>query len=240
MENNSDSSWISFSDLMTALMVIFMFISISYILEVEKGQDNIEEILSDFQNTKDSISLALNKEFKKDFIKWDVEIDNSNLSIKFTNPDILFAKGKKDIRPKFKEVLDDFLPRYFNILLSDRFRDKILEVRIEGHTDKSTAWKYDSDPYIGNVMLSQDRSTEVLKYFKSSIYFENLSPIIKEDLLFKLTANGLSYGRMLDRDKKLVQYTKKEPDEKFSRRVEFKILTKTEEAFEEVLKQLNN
>ncbi|MDW5289456.1 OmpA family protein [Formosa sp. PL04] len=237
MIKNSESSWISFSDLMTALMVIFMFIAISYISEVEKEKDKVEIILNDFQNTKDSLLVDLKNEFSKDFQDWNVEMDD-NLSIKFTNPDILFAKGKKNLRPKFREVLDSFLPRYFNILLSDQYRSKILEIRIEGHTDKSTAWAYDKDPYISNIMLSQERSTEVLKYFKDSDYYNNLSQNYKSQLLFMLTSNGLSFGRMLDNDKELVEVTKNEPNDIYSRRVEFKIVTRTEEAFDEILKQL--
>ena len=53
-----------------------------------------------------------------------------------------------------------------------------------------------------------------------------------------LTANGLSYGRMLDDQKKLTEISKNIPNNNISRRVEFKIVTKTEEAVEKAIQQL--
>ncbi len=218
-------------------MVIFMFIAISYIVEVKKEQDKVKVILEEYENNKTDLYLTLKKEFEKDFKKWEIEL-NEDLSIQFTNPDILFAFGKKNLRRKFRDNLDEFLPRYFDILLSEEYKDKILEIRIEGHTDMSPAPSYDRDPYIGNVILSQLRATEVLKYFKKSDYYEELEPDTKEDLRFMLTANGLSYGRMLDSNKDLVELTQAPPNNDFSRRVEFKIITKTEEAVEKAIRQL--
>lgn len=214
-----------------------MFIAISYIVEVKKEQEKIKVILEEYENNKTDLYLTLQNEFKDDFQKWEIEL-NEDLSIQFTNPDILFDSGRKDLQKKFKENLDEFLPRYFDILLSPRYKDKILEIRIEGHTDSVPAPKYDSDPYIGNTLLSQLRSTEVLKYFKNSNYYQKLDSKSKKELRFMLTANGLSYGRMLDDYKKLTVLSKNAPNNDISRRVEFKIVTKTEEAVEKAIQQL--
>jgi len=239
MKKNKESSWISFTDLMTALMVIFMFIAISYIVEVKKEQDKIAIILEDYENNKTYLYNTLQEEFKDDFQKWEIQL-NEDLSIQFTNPDILFASGQKDLQPRFKQNLDEFLPRYFNILLSSQYKDKILEIRIEGHTDTVPAPRYDRDPYIGNTLLSQLRATEVLKYFKNSQYHKNLDSESKKDLRYMLTANGLSYGRMLDNNKELIEISGNLPNNDISRRVEFKIVTKTEEAVEKAIQQLKN
>ncbi|WKX75599.1 OmpA/MotB family protein [Zobellia laminariae] len=239
MKTLKESSWISFSDLMTALMVIFMFIAISYISEVNKEKQKIKNIVEEYQNDKQNLYLELKEEFKDDFTKWNVVL-NKDLSIQFTNPDILFGRGDRYIRSNFKGILDDFLPRYFNILMDKEYKGKILEIRIEGHTDKVPAPSFDADSYIGNIKLSQARATEVLKHFKLSDYYKNLQDSVKVDLKFMLTANGLSYGRMLGEDKQLVKYTGIEPNDDLSRRVEFKILTKTEEAVEKVIKELKS
>ena len=159
--NSNESNWMSFSDVMTGLMVIFMFIAISYMADVQKKQVMPFEEL---RATKEQLYAELEKEFKGDFSEWEVELDE-DLSIKFTNPEVLFNSGKSDIRPNFADILNQFLPRYFDILLDTNYTNKIAEIRIEGHTDTVPAPKYDSDPYIGNVKLSQLRSSEVLKYF---------------------------------------------------------------------------
>ena len=130
----NESNWISFSDIMTGLMVIFMFIAISYIVEVQKKQKERDVIFEEFKATKEQLYSELENTFKDDFKEWQVELDK-DLSIKFTNPEVLFESGQTDIRPYFSKILDDFLPRYFDILLQEKYTDKIAEIRIEGHTD---------------------------------------------------------------------------------------------------------
>lgn len=233
----SDNNWISFSDLMTGLMVIFMFIAISYILEIQKKQKEQEAIFENFQDTKHALYLELKNEFQDDLYRWGVELDQ-DLSIKFTNPEILFDLGKSKINPYFADILDQFLPRYFNILLKEQYYNNISEVRIEGHTDTVPALHYDEDPYIGNVILSQLRSAEVLKYFHKTPYYHNLNEKDKQRISFLLTANGLSFGRTLDDNKQLTFLSGKPINSLFSRRVEFRIVTNSNKVIEEVLNKM--
>ncbi|GIW67976.1 MAG: hypothetical protein KatS3mg096_844 [Candidatus Parcubacteria bacterium] len=239
ISKNSENNWVSFSDIMTGLMVIFMFIAISYIMEVQKKQKERDIIFEEFKATKEELYAELKNEFKDDFKQWDVELDK-DLSIKFTNPEVLFESGQTFIRPYFAKILDDFLPRYFNILLQEKYKDKIAEVRIEGHTDTVPALKFDPDPYIGNVILSQLRSAQVLKYLRNMDYYKKLS---KQDVMriqFWLTANGLSYGRTLDDNKTLTAISGKPINNTYSRRVEFRIITTSESLIERVLKEMKN
>jgi outer membrane protein OmpA-like peptidoglycan-associated protein len=235
--NSEESNWVSFSDIMTGLMVIFMFIAISYIVEVQKKQQERDLIFEEFKATKDQLYAELDNEFKDDFMEWEVELDK-DLSIKFTNPDVLFQSGQTVIRPHFSQILDEFLPRYFDILIQPKYKDKIAEVRIEGHTDVVPAPQYDSDPYIGNIKLSQLRSAEVLKFFRNMQYYEQLADSTEHQLQFWLTANGLSYGRTLDSDKELTAISGNPTNNEYSRRVEFRIITTSESLVERVLKEI--
>jgi outer membrane protein OmpA-like peptidoglycan-associated protein len=232
-KNNSDSNWMSFSDVMTGLMVIFLFIAISYMMQVNKTAKKNKEIVDNFYQNKELLYKRLKHEFQEDFDDWDVELDE-DLSIKFTNPDILFKSGSSNLRVEFKGILNNFLPRYFNIIIEPQFIDKISEVRIEGHTDNEPIWALDLDSYIGNIKLSQQRSAQVLKYFRQTSYFRKLSNKSKYRFEYLLTANGLSYGRTLDKYKELTFISKRSIDKVLSRRVEFKIVTKSED----VLKSL--
>lgn len=236
-KSNESNIWVSFSDVMTGLMVIFMFIAISYIVEVQKEQQARDNIFEEFKETKELLYAELEHEFKDDFKEWQVELDK-DLSIKFTNPDILFQSGSASIRYNFVQILNEFLPRYFNVLLQDKYADKIEEIRIEGHTDAVPAPNYDYDPYIGNIKLSQLRSSEVLKHFRKTEYFKNLNIKQENRLQFWLTANGLSYGRTLDDNKQLTAISGNEANNDFSRRVEFRIVTTSAKLVEEVLKDM--
>lgn len=236
--SSNESNWISFSDIMTGLMVIFMFIAISYIVEVQKKQQERDIIFEEFKATKEKLYAELENEFKDDFKEWQVELDK-DLSIKFTNPEVLFESGQTDIRPYFSQILAKFLPRYFSILMQEKYRNKIAEIRIEGHTDNVPAPRFDSDPYIGNVMLSQLRSAQVLKFFRNMDYYKSLSIKDEQRLQFWLTANGLSYGRTLDDTKQMTALTGNPANNNYSRRVEFRIITTSESLVEQVLKELS-
>ena len=85
------------------------------------------------------------------------------LTISFREPKIQFATGSSEVKNQFKDILDDFYPRYLNVLWD--FREDIDELRIEGHT--SSKWQKAisiDEAYINNMGLSQDRSKNVLIY----------------------------------------------------------------------------
>lgn len=237
MKESSDNNWISFSDIMTVLMIIFLFISISYMMQVKKEQSQRDEIFEEFKATKEELYNELNSIFKDDFQKWDVQLDK-DLSIKFTNPDVLFQSGKTNIRPYFSEILNKFLPKYFDIILQKKYQDKISEIRVEGHTDNVPAPQYDKDPYIANTLLSQERSAEVIKHFREMDYFKNLSAKEITLIEYLLTANGLSYGRTVDDNGNLTINSNQPINNQKSRRVEFRIITTSDKLIDKVLKEL--
>lgn len=224
--------WLSVSDLMTGLMVIFLFVAIAYISRVQKNQS----VLTDYVETKSDLHEKLIYEFGKDTLKWQMAI-GKDLTMKFKEPTVLFATGSSELTPRFKEILDEFLPRYFNILLKDSLRSNIQEIRIEGHTDDVPIPRYDSDPYVANAKLSQERALSVLKYFRTMPVFDSYSNIQKQLLEYWLTANGLSYGKALDVDGNFVIVTGKNIDRDHSRRVEFRIVTSGDDILENFVKQ---
>lgn len=95
---SKNNSWMSFSDLMTGLMVIFMFVAISYILEVQKAEQQRQKVVTDFQDSKSAIYKDLRSAFDEEKKEWEMEI-GKDLSIRFTNPQVIFALGKSDVTP---------------------------------------------------------------------------------------------------------------------------------------------
>lgn len=219
--------WLSVSDLMTGLMVIFLFIAIAYISRVQQNQS----VLTDYVETKNQLHDKLVKEFEGDTIKWQMAI-GKDLSMKFKEPTVLFASGSYELTPRFKEILDEFLPRYFNILLNDSLKNNIQEIRIEGHTDNVPIPLYDEDPYIANVILSQQRALSVLRYLRKMPSFQQYSEEQQSLLEFWFTANGLSYGKAVDNAGNYINKSHNEIDKDMSRRVEFRIITSGDEVLE--------
>lgn len=235
--SKKESFWIPYADLMTVLMVIFLFISLSYMGLVQYQKKQQDKIFEEYKQTKENLYSELRETFKEDFEKWNLELDK-DLSIKFTNPNVLFQSGKSDITPVFQQILSDFFPKYLGVIMQEKYKDKIAEIRIEGHTDDVPIHRT-NDPYIDNVQLSQDRSRNVLAFLRGLPSYQNLPPEREQLLQFWLTANGLSYGRTLDSNKELTFISKKTTDKEKSRRVEFRIVTTSEILVEQVIEQLN-
>ena len=208
--------WISMSDLMAGLMMVFLLISVAFMRYVQIERDKIKEVAVAYQNTQVAIYEALEKEFSGDLGKWDAEIDKSTLEFRFKSPDVLFDTGRIDLKPEFRSILDDFFPRYMAIL--NKFRNDIMEVRVEGHT--STVWTGASSPedaYFKNMELSQGRTRAVLQY----LYMMPSIASDKDWMRKAFAAVGFSSGRPVLDDNGNEDATR-------SRRVTFKVMTNAE------------
>ena len=195
-----------------------MFIAIAYMYEMKQQVNGVIYITEGFQDTQRSLYNELNNEFKNDLEEWNAFIDSKSLSIIFKEPDVLFEKGRYSIKDKFKSILVDFFPRYIDVLNSQEYRTKILSIRIEGHT--SSEWKKgmnEKEAYLKNMALSQMRASEVLK-FALNTRLNGSYKWIRD----RLVAVGFSSSKIKFNDNKI-------EDRQQSRRVEFKVVTNTQE-----------
>jgi outer membrane protein OmpA-like peptidoglycan-associated protein len=128
------------------------------------------------------------------------------------------------LQPHFKEILDNFFPRYIAILGNQKYREDIEEIRIEGHTSsEGRVGMTQEEAYFYNMDLSQVRTCEVLQYVLRSWHLQN-----KEWIKERLTANGLSSS-------KLVLYKNGTENKEKSRRVEFRVRTNAEKRIVKIL-----
>lgn len=236
MATKKDSYWIPLADLMTVLMVIFLFMAISYMVVIKKKQSNQNKIFKEYEETKIGLYNELDSTFRKDSKKWNLKLDR-DLSIKFTNPQVLFDEGSSDIKPEFKNILTEFLPKYLGVVMQDKYKNKIAEIRIEGHTNMKPIGKT-SDPYIDNMELSQNRARNVLAYLRTQDCCTQLGNDKRELLQYWLTANGLSFGRTVDANDSLSIFSRSPIDNDKSRRVEFRIVTTSDEIIQQAIKKM--
>jgi outer membrane protein OmpA-like peptidoglycan-associated protein len=214
LETKQDSQWMSVSDLMSGLVLIFILLTISMIYEAARIQDRSGDINSDI----DKIAAALELEFRSDLKKWDAEFNAPLLEFTYLNPEVLFDQGDSALKPEFLIILNDFLPRYLNVL--DEFRDTILEIRIEGHT--STRWDTatsQQEAYAKNMDLSHRRTAAVLQY---SYSLEEVQVRYFEWLSQRLVAVGMSSSKPIRDSDGREQESK-------SRRVTFRVITDAEQ-----------
>ena len=190
---DGEEYWISVSDLMAGLMMVFLFIMIIYTLDSDEKLHITQEIIAEWRATEQEIYLALKDEFEDDLPRWNAVIERETLTLRFLSPDILFETGDAEIRPRFKTILDDFIPRYME-LLEGQFSDSVSEIRIEGHT--SSEWEDSTgtlEAFIKNMDLSQERTRSVLEY---SLNLEEIQ-YLTDWMTKTVSANGMSSARLI-------------------------------------------
>ncbi|MCY4552795.1 MAG: OmpA family protein [Candidatus Poribacteria bacterium] len=228
-EQETEEHWVSISDVMAGLMVIFLFIAISYMVHANKEKERLvilegtlKDLLDVYTNLQRALFEDLQKEFEDD-PEWTGTLDPETLSIRFKNP---FTQGDATVPNSFKKVLNDFFPRYIKILTKSKYKKDIAEIRIEGHT--SSEW-FDTvgldRAYYNNMKLSQDRARNVLQYVLEMSHPQATQN--KEWIKKYLTANGLSSS-------KLLFHQDGTQNKEESRRVEFRVVTKLEKLIDKI------
>ena len=222
---------LSLGDLMAGLLLIFVLL-LSFVMlnlteevsRIDEINEKLLEIFTEYVKKRENLYKDLKTEFEKDLPKWNAVLDREKLSVRFREPKVLFAQGKAEVQFAFKEILDNFFPRYIKILQHSDYINDIAEIRIEGHT--SSEWSEivsKQDTYILNMELSQDRTRSVLQYvLQIPAISEN-----REWIQQYLTANGLSSS-------KLITNPDGTQNREESRRVEFRVRTNAEKQLEEI------
>ena len=222
---------LSLGDLMAGLLLIFVLL-LSFVMlnlteevsRIDEINEKLLEIFTEYVKKRENLYKDLKTEFEKDLPKWNAVLDREKLSVRFREPKVLFAQGKAEVQFAFKEILDNFFPRYIKILQHSDYINDIAEIRIEGHT--SSEWSEivsQQDTYILNMELSQDRTRSVLQYVLQIPAISNNRKWIQQ----YLTANGLSSS-------KLIANPDGTQNREESRRVEFRVRTNAEKQLEEI------
>ena len=226
---NRNYHWMSISDIMSGLMIVFMFIAVAFMFKVQNEQRQKNEMIYNYAVIKKKIYSALFEEFKDDLPKWNAEIDEKTLTVRFKEPDILFGVGSDFLTPKFQEILNDFLPRYIAVISQDEYKNYVEEIRIEGHTDPFWAGAENRrQEYLNNMTLSQSRTRAVLSYAINMPALQNNL----EWMIRRLTANGLSSSQPIISDGQI--------DAKLSRRVDFRIRTTADEKMNQLAEGIDD
>ena len=220
--------WIGVSDLMSGLMMVFMFIAVAYMVYVQIERDRIKEIAVSNQEAQVAIYKALMKEFGPDLPSWRAEIDEQTLEVRFGSPDILFEPGRSALRPRFREILADFFPRYIQVL--SNFKPEIQEIRIEGHTSSDWGATSGDEAYFMNMALAQERTRTALEYVQG---LPALNQEQREWTRRNFAAIGYSSSRSI------IDQESGQEDVERSRRVNFRVLTNAEVTLRTIVEKLN-
>lgn len=226
-ENNNQFD-LSIGDLMASLLMVFVLCLIGTMLQLQEEYDEKSNVAERYKELQTQIYIDLQSEFQNDLKDWGAVIDKEQLIVRFIEPEILFKKGKSNVKQKFKDILKEFFPRYIKVLNRKEYIDHIEEIRIEGHTSaEGKKGMTVEEAYFHNMKLSQDRTRTVLAYVLKQLN-NNVYQWTKQ----RTTANGLS-------SVKPIAGNNTEENRKLNRRVEFRIKTDAEIQIREMLEYGN-
>lgn len=220
-ETTEDSNhyWMSYSDLMSALLLIFVLLLMINIMGNEAEMEAKDQMIEEVLGVKTRLIEELHNAFNDSNLE--MEIDPQTGAIQFSSG-VFYKYDSSEISKEGKKNLKSFIPKYIEVLLSDEFKEHIAQIIIEGHTDQEGSYLY-------NLELSQDRAFSVVEEIFSKDF-----PAFpeKEDLRELITSNGRSFMVPIYNENEKVDGDK-------SRRVEFMFRLKDEELIENIQDMVN-
>ena len=179
-----NSYWKSYSDMMAALLLMFILITVSLLMPKVTDKTDIEDA-----NDRVGVTKELVYRLREKLGNLATVADNGDVQF---NSEFLFDYNDSNLKSEGRNFLAEFMPKYFEVIRNEDFRPFIKEVVIEGHTDKIGG-------YMFNLELSQDRARSVAEYcigddnsFLSGDDLEQLRKIV--------TVNGKSYSEAKDNE----------------------------------------
>ena len=182
-QGDDKAFWISYGDLMTAMMVLFMLMLASALMEIHEKQEERAIVRNEIVS---ELVMRLEQ-------KYPVKVDVQTGSITIADG-ILFGFNDTKLSEQGKVFLKDFIPDYTQVLLgNERTREHIAQIIIEGHADNVGTYEANLDKSLG-------RAYSVTSYIFATNEMGNFQG--RGDLQQRITANGRANMDQLDTPEK--------------------------------------
>ncbi|MHC5557293.1 OmpA/MotB family protein [Vibrio parahaemolyticus] len=162
--------WISFSDIMAGLLVIFVLAAVALILELTQKSEQWDEAIRE---------IAKAEQVRKDLLREiEQELNSMNIPVKISDNDtvlripedvLTFAQGRFDIpddERSQQNALDIGQVLFKSIVKEERWKEYLDTIFVEGHTDPVP---YRNQSIKGNWGLSTFRAISVWNYWNQEM-----------------------------------------------------------------------
>lgn len=147
--------WISFADLMTACMTLFLVVMAVTILALQKKYDSQITVEKKRKDSIESCSVELIADAKTKFPNARIQYNKGD-SIRIDLGSVVnFKSGKYEISTKGSHFLRGYIPTVLKAVKSKQCKAYFRRVVVEGYTDIDGS-------YMTNLLLSLQRSREVV------------------------------------------------------------------------------
>lgn len=213
--------WVSYADVLAGLLMVFALMLLTALYHYQGRVTDVRDLLE----TRREIITQLQERFEG-AEGVNVVVDTTSGSVKFDGQ-VLFNEDEAQLLPAGRDQLRAFAAEYLPVLLgTERFRDQLRAIVIEGHTN-------DNGTYMYNLDLSQRRAFNVMAFL-----IDNASTY-EEELREYVSANGRSFAEPI-----CVSTTpcgQEEPgvvDDVRSRRIEIRFRLNDEEVIQKIMRRL--
>lgn len=204
-EDNGNIFWVTMSDLMLGLAIIF--ITLFVLAMTGFNQKSVQQ-----QRVKMEVAKKIESELQKQHI--DAKVDRMTGDLKIPSS-ALFEVNSFILKPEGKQFLDKLTPIYVNTIFSSKkLVDNIDSIIIVGHTDSQAfaGLTNINDQFVYNMDLSTKRANSVAAYMLEGKY----KPEYNEGFRHMITVEGRSFNDLILDDQGKEDMAK-------SRRVEIKL-----------------
>lgn len=181
--------WISFADLMTALMVLFLVVMGVALLAVTKNVTEMEKKQEQHRKNIEKIMERFEKAAKR---HEGIKVDKQRQVIDFGQR-AQFAFGNWRLNSQQEEVLRQFVPEILTLANDDLGKSVLKRIVVEGYTDKTGT-------YLANLNLSLQRSQRVLCAMFATSGPSTLDESQKEQVRALFFVGGYSFNAAKDTD----------------------------------------
>ena len=176
--------WISFSDLMTGLLVIFILAAVSLIIELTDKSEKVDQSILELKKAekdRNDVIQEIQEELSKKGIV--VLVADNETVVRIPESTLSFGSGQDDL-PN-----DDFVisqvreigKTIYNTLVKGKRINSFDTIFIEGHTDSDNYWKRK-----GNWGLSSDRAISVWNAWNNTVGGQPLLAELQNEMGQKL------------------------------------------------------
>ena len=178
--------WISFADLMTALMVLFLVAMAVALLAVTKTVSEREQLGKQRDKDIEKIMERLKQAADADAKFKDIIVDQKGCIINY-GEQARFPFGKWSLTEEQEQYLRAFVPKILEVAKRDEGKRWIKRIVVEGYTDKTGSYLY-------NLNLSLSRSQKVICALFAAHGAELLSDGQKKEVRNLFLVGGYSFN----------------------------------------------
>ncbi|MCZ6804788.1 MAG: OmpA family protein [Proteobacteria bacterium] len=205
--------WISFSDIMAGLLVIFILATLLLFMQLTQQQERLKQVEEEIHETVSDIEKAnrvrseLLGDVKEALEEQGIEVEISDNDSVLTIPSrtLSFESDHADIPPHQEAIVEKIGITLLNEITKSG-RDKYIDtIFVEGHTDsRPSGYKK-----VGNWLLSADRAISVWRYWgdqKTTMKLWELKNF-RNQLMFSVS--GYAETRRVEKEEKTDELHKK-------------------------------